>query len=52
LTFKVVKYNIPKGNIATYFPEANSLVHIEAHDKVSETPASKFVRVKVQKHNN
>lgn len=48
-SFKVVPYDIPKGNIATYFPEANSLVHIDAHDKVSETPSSKFVRVQIRK---
>mgnify|MGYP000226584649 CR=1 FL=1 len=47
--FKVIPYDIPEQNIATYFPEANSLVHIEAHDKVSETPSSKFVRVKIRK---
>jgi anaerobic selenocysteine-containing dehydrogenase len=47
--FKVVPYNIPSRNIATYFPEANVLVHIDAHDKVSETPSSKFVRVQVKK---
>lgn len=46
--FKVIPYDIPSRNIASYFPEANSLVHIEAHDKISETPASKFIRVKIR----
>ncbi|MCL4105780.1 UNVERIFIED_CONTAM: hypothetical protein GTU68_028657 [Idotea baltica] len=49
LNFKVIPYNIPRKNIATYFPEANSLVHINAHDKISETPASKFTRVIIKR---
>ena len=47
--FKVIPYDIPPGNLATYFPEANALVHIDAHDRVSETPSSKFIRVKIKK---
>ncbi|WP_235295954.1 FdhF/YdeP family oxidoreductase [Portibacter marinus] len=48
-SFKVVGFDLPMGNVATYFPEANSLVHIDAHDKVSETPASKFIRVQIKR---
>ncbi len=47
--FMVVKYNIPKGSIATYFPEANVLVPIDQYDKKSYTPASKSVVVTVKK---
>ncbi len=45
--FKVVPYNIPRENIATYFPEANSLVPINHFADQSRTPISKSVRVKI-----
>ena len=47
--FIVVPYNIPQGNVATYFPEANSLVpHNEYADK-SFTPISKSVIITIKK---
>lgn len=45
--FKVVSYDIAKGCVATYFPEANVLVPINHVAKRSNTPASKFVEVEV-----
>lgn len=45
--FVVVPYSIPRGNIATYFPEANSLVPITRTARESNTPISKSVRVRV-----
>ena len=45
--FKVVPYSIPRGNIATYFPETNPLVPIGLVARGSNTPASKSVRVRV-----
>ena len=45
--FLVVPYEIPKGNVAAYFPEANPLVPITSVAKVSNTPTSKYVRVTV-----
>jgi anaerobic selenocysteine-containing dehydrogenase len=45
--FQVVPYSIPSGNIATYFPEANTLVPITRTARKSNTPISKSVRVKV-----
>jgi anaerobic selenocysteine-containing dehydrogenase len=39
----VLPYDIPKGNIATYFPEANSLVPLHSTADVSNTPTSKWV---------
>ena len=39
--FKVVPYDIPRGCVATYFPEANVLVPIDKFAKTSLTPASK-----------
>lgn len=45
--FVVVPYDIPKGNVAAYFPEANPLVPISSVAKVSNTPTSKYVVVTV-----
>lgn len=46
--FKVVPYQIPKGNAAAYFPETNPLIpHNEYADR-SQTPISKSVRIRVQ----
>ena len=42
-----VPYDIPRGNIATYFPEANELVPIESTADISNTPTSKWVVVTV-----
>lgn len=47
--FKVVAYDIAKGCVATYFPEANVLVPIESVARKSNTPASKFVEVSLRK---
>ncbi|MVN77855.1 FdhF/YdeP family oxidoreductase [Hymenobacter sp. HMF4947] len=45
--FIVVPYEIPKGNVSAYFPEANPLVPIASVAKVSNTPTSKYVIVTV-----
>ncbi len=45
--FKVVQQSIPRGCIATYFPEANPLVPARHTARVSNTPASKSVVVTV-----
>ena len=45
--FKVVPYAIPRGNVATYFPEANPLVPLKLVAKKSHTPCSKSVVVKI-----
>ena len=46
----IVEYDIPKGNIATYFPEANELIPLQSTARGSNTPTSKSVIVKVEKH--
>ena len=46
--FIVVPYEIPEGNIATYFPETNPLVPITSFAKGSLTPASKMVKVRIE----
>ncbi|WP_158784971.1 FdhF/YdeP family oxidoreductase [Pantoea sp. BAV 3049] len=45
--FKLVPYNIPKGNLAAYYPETNPLVPLSSYGDVSGTPTSKSVPVKI-----
>jgi len=47
--FIVVPYDVARGCVVTYFPEANVLVPLEQQAHTSKTPASKSVKVKVQK---
>ena len=46
----LVEYDIPRGNIATYFPEANELIPLNSTANVSNTPTSKSVVVKIKKY--
>ena len=41
--WQVIPYDIPQGNIATYFPEANVLVPIQSTADKSNTPTSKWI---------
>ncbi|WP_031496527.1 FdhF/YdeP family oxidoreductase [Bryobacter aggregatus] len=45
--FRVLPYDIPRGNAATYFPEANPLVPLGQRARKSFTPASKSVIITV-----
>ena len=45
--FFVVPYPIPKGCVATYFPEANVLVPLKSVAKKSNTPTSKAVPISI-----
>jgi anaerobic selenocysteine-containing dehydrogenase len=47
--FLVVPYNIPKGNLAAYFPETNVLIPHDRYADKSNTPISKSVVVVVEK---
>ena len=47
--FKVRTYDIPRGNCATYFPETNPLVALEAVADESRTPVSKSVVIEVRR---
>lgn len=49
--FIVVSYEIPEQNTATYFPETNVLVSVNNVVKESNMPASKYVKIKIKKHN-
>ena len=41
--WQVIAYDIPRGNIATYFPEANVLVPLDSTADKSNTPTSKWI---------
>lgn len=45
--FQVVFYEIPRGNIAAYYPETNPLVPIDSIGAGSFTPTSKSIPVRV-----
>ena len=45
--WRVVEYDIPKGNVATYFPEANVLIPLDSVADKSNTPTSKSVIVNI-----
>mgnify|MGYP003625954437 CR=1 FL=1 len=47
--FKVVPYNIPSGNLASYFPETNVLVPYNHFAERSKTPISKSIKVRLVK---
>tara|TARA_B100000029_G_scaffold93465_2_gene83477 strand:+ start:4649 stop:6850 length:2202 start_codon:yes stop_codon:yes gene_type:complete len=46
--WRVVEYDIPPGNIATYFPEANCLIPLNSVAEGSNTPTSKSVCVTIE----
>jgi molybdopterin-dependent oxidoreductase alpha subunit len=50
--FIIIEFNIPEKCTATYFPETNVLVPIDSVADKSNTPTSKFVVLKIRKHNH
>ncbi len=48
--FILVHYDIPKGNLASYFPEANAVVPIDQFADQSHTPISKSIIVRLVKY--
>jgi anaerobic selenocysteine-containing dehydrogenase len=46
--FQVVPFDLPRGNCATYFPEANVLVPVESVARDSNTPTSKYVVITIE----
>jgi len=44
---RVVRYDIPEGCIAGYYPECNPLLPLWHHDEKSKTPAAKSIPVRV-----
>jgi molybdopterin-dependent oxidoreductase alpha subunit len=47
--FRVTAYNIPAGNIGTYYPETNALIPLWHHAERSKVPAAKSIPVKIFK---
>lgn len=47
--FIVIPYDIPQGNVATYFPEANTLIPVNEFADKSFTPISKSVIITIKK---
>ena len=47
LNWIVVPYEIPRGNLAAYFPEANELVPLDSTAEISNTPTSKWIEVSI-----
>ena len=47
--FELVAYDIPQGNVACYFPEANPLVALHSYGDHSYTPTSKSIPVVLKK---
>jgi molybdopterin-dependent oxidoreductase alpha subunit len=46
--FKVKPYNIPRGSVATYYPETNNLMPLSHHDAKSKTPSAKSIPVLIR----
>jgi len=46
--FKARPYNIPRGSIASYYPETNNLLPLSYHDKRCKTPSGKSIPVVVR----
>jgi molybdopterin-dependent oxidoreductase alpha subunit len=47
--FVLVDYAIPPGNVASYFPETNSLVPLDHHAERARTPASKAIPIRLRR---
>lgn len=48
--FRLVAYDIPRGNLAAYYPETNPLVPLSAVSEGAGTPTSKSVPVVLTRH--
>lgn len=48
--FTLVAYNIPRGNLAAYYPETNPLVPLDSVGDATGTPTSKSVPVKITRN--
>ncbi len=48
--FRLVAYDIPRGNIAAYYPETNPLVPLSAVADAAGTPTSKSIPVLLMPH--
>jgi anaerobic selenocysteine-containing dehydrogenase len=44
----ITPHNLPRGTIGAYYPESNVLNAIDHHDRLSKTPASKAIPVRIE----
>ena len=44
---KLIPFDLPRGCLGAYYPEANPLIPLWYHDKLSHTPAAKGVPVRI-----
>jgi anaerobic selenocysteine-containing dehydrogenase len=49
LSLTVIAYDIARGSVAAYYPEANGLVPLDYQDKESGTPSYKSVPVRIRR---
>ncbi len=47
--FKLVSYDIPRGNLAAYYPETNPLVPMSSFGDQTHTPTSKAIPVAIRR---
>lgn len=47
--FRIVPYAFPNGSCAAYYPEANPLVPLYAHDPISFTPSFKAIPIRISR---
>jgi molybdopterin-dependent oxidoreductase alpha subunit len=47
--YTAIAYDIARGSVAAYYPEANCLVPLEHHDPQSGTPSYKSIPVRIRK---
>jgi molybdopterin-dependent oxidoreductase alpha subunit len=47
--FTAIRYDLPRGSAAMYYPEGNRLVPLDSHDPQSGTPAYKSIPVQIMK---
>jgi molybdopterin-dependent oxidoreductase alpha subunit len=45
---RLIAYDLPRGCVAAYYPEANVLVPLGLHDEASKTPAYKGAPVRIE----
>ncbi len=45
---KVTSFDLPDGCLGAYYPEMNSLISLSHHERLSKTPASKCVPVRIR----
>lgn len=46
---RVIAYDIPRGCVASYYPECNPLIPVGHHEREAKTPAAKSVPVTISK---